>query len=79
MPQITMSWQADGERIASRWTESSASLPYNPAWMRSSYPNEASGARSCRSLLGTLSSLGKAALFAPLTKTPCNVPAACRS
>ena len=79
MAQITMSWRTDGDRVASHWTESSATEPYNPAWMQSSYPWEASGARSCRSLLGALSSWGKPALFAPLTKTPCNVPVACRS
>ncbi|PWT85304.1 MAG: hypothetical protein C5B58_03295 [Acidobacteria bacterium] len=79
MPHITMSWQTDGDRVATRWNESSASEPYNPAWKQSSYPSEASGARSCTSLLDTLSSFGKAALFVPLTKAPCNVPAACRS
>ena len=46
MALIKMSWHTEGDRLADEWVESEATASYNPAWMQSSYPNEASAGRS---------------------------------
>jgi len=46
MEPMKMSWREEGGQLSNGWTESEASEPYNPAWMQSSYPEEASVSRS---------------------------------
>src|SRR5260370_40287941 len=46
MAPMRMSWRTDLSRLASEWLESETTESYNPAWMQSSCPNEASVRRS---------------------------------
>jgi hypothetical protein len=57
MAQIKMSWHAEGDRLADQWVESQVTESYNPPWMQSSYPNEASTERC--SPVQSLSLFGK--------------------
>jgi len=72
MAPIKMS-HAEGGRLANEWVESEARESYNPAWMQSSYPSEASAQRSIPNQ-SSLSPSGKTAPFAVLTKTPTRFP-----
>lgn len=69
MAHMKMSWHTEGDRVASEWVESEAKGSYNPAWMRSSYPCEASASRArLSSDFSSLSPFGRMAPFAVLTK-----------
>jgi len=57
MPIMKMSWHTEGDRLADEWVESQAAESYNPSWMQSSYPYEAS-AEQC-SPVQSLSLFGK--------------------
>lgn len=57
MAHIKMSWHNEGDRLADVWVESQAAESYNPAWMQSSYPNEARASSPSQSL--SLSPFGK--------------------
>jgi len=59
MAPMKMSWHTEGARLASEWIESEATESYNPAWMQSSYPCEASARRSSPNQLSSLSPFGK--------------------
>jgi hypothetical protein len=42
MAPMKMSWHTEDGRLASYWVESEAIQSYNPVWMQSLYPCEAS-------------------------------------
>src|SRR5271154_670865 len=46
MGPMKVSWHEEGSQLASGWIESGASRSYHPAWMQSSYPDEANASRS---------------------------------
>jgi len=58
MAPMKMSWHTAGNQLASEWLESEATESYNPAWMQSSYPSEASAQRSNSNQFASLSPFG---------------------
>jgi hypothetical protein len=46
MDPMKMSWHTEGGLLTSSWAESEARESYHPAWMESSYPEEANATRS---------------------------------
>ncbi len=59
MAPMKMSWHTEDGKLASEWVESEATESYNPAWMQSSYPSEASARRPGHNRLLSLSAFGK--------------------
>jgi hypothetical protein len=41
MGPMKLSWRTEGGLLTSGWTESEERESYHPAWMQSSYPDEA--------------------------------------
>jgi len=46
MGLMKMSWHAESGLLTSRWAESEARESYHPAWMQSSYSDDANAYRS---------------------------------
>ncbi len=66
MAHIKMAWHREDSRLAGEWVGLETPEPYHPAWMQSSYPNEASARQSGTSL----SPFGKPALFVQWCQAP---------
>ena len=58
MAPMKTKWHAEGGRLRGAWFESRAQS-YNPAWMQSVYPREASAQRSSSNRSSLLSPFGK--------------------
>jgi hypothetical protein len=70
MAPMKISWHTEGGRLASEWVESEATESYNPDWMQSSYPCEASARRSSPSQSSALSPFGKARYYSQNSMMP---------
>jgi hypothetical protein len=58
-------WHTEGGRLVSEWGQSETKGSYNPAWMQSSYPDEASAGFSLLINPSLLSPFGRPGIIPP--------------